>query len=95
MRWLFWSAAFLIAYTYAGYAVWLWLRARVSPWPILRSPQQPRVSVVVIVRNEEQRLESKMRNLLELDYPPERCQIVAVSDGSTSTSASKRRFAKT
>ena len=94
MRWLFWSAAFLIAYTYAGYAVCLWLRARVSPWPILRSPQQPCVSVVVIVRNEEQRLESKMRNLLELDYPPQRCQIVAVSDGSTDgTNAILRQYA--
>jgi biofilm PGA synthesis N-glycosyltransferase PgaC len=94
MRWLFWSAAFLIAYTYAGYAVCLWLRARVSPWPIRRSPQQPCVSVVVIVRNEERRLESKMRNLLELDYPPERCQIVAVSDGSTDrTNAILRQYA--
>src|SRR5580704_1027074 len=94
MRWLFWSAAFLIAYTYAGYAVCLWLRARVSPWPIRRSPQQPCVSVVVIVRNEEQRLESKMRNLLELDYPPQRCQIVADSDGSTDrTNAILRQYA--
>src|ERR1700722_20990711 len=46
MRWLFWSAALLIAYTYAGYAVCLWLRARVSPWPIRLWPQQPCVSVV-------------------------------------------------
>jgi cellulose synthase/poly-beta-1,6-N-acetylglucosamine synthase-like glycosyltransferase len=83
MRWLFWSAAFLIAYTYAGYAGWLWLRARLSPWPVLRSLQEPYVSIVMIVRNEEQRLESKMRNLLGLDYPPGRCQIVVVSDGST------------
>ena len=83
MRWLFWSAAFLIAYTYAGYAGWLWLRARLSPWPVVRSPHEPYVSIVMIVRNEEQRLESKMRNLLELDYPPSRCQIVIVSDGST------------
>jgi cellulose synthase/poly-beta-1,6-N-acetylglucosamine synthase-like glycosyltransferase len=37
----------------------------------------------MVVRNEERWLESKLRNLLELDYPPERCQIVVVSDGST------------
>jgi cellulose synthase/poly-beta-1,6-N-acetylglucosamine synthase-like glycosyltransferase len=36
----------------------------------------------MVVRNEERWLESKLRNLLELDYPPERCQIVVVSDGS-------------
>jgi poly-beta-1,6-N-acetyl-D-glucosamine synthase len=38
---------------------------------------------VLVVRNEERRLESKMKNLLELDYPPERYQVVVVSDGST------------
>ena len=83
MKWLFWGAALLIVYTYAGYAAWLWLRARLAPWPVLRSQQEPHVSIVVIVRNEEQRIEAKMRNLLDLDYPPERCQIVVVSDGST------------
>jgi poly-beta-1,6-N-acetyl-D-glucosamine synthase len=83
MRWLFWSAAFLIAYVYVGYSAWLWIRARLSPWPVLRSQQQPEVSIVMVVRNEERRLESKMKNLLELDYPPERYQVVVVSDGST------------
>lgn len=83
MRWLFWSAAFVIAYAYVGYAAWLWVRACLSPWPVLRSPQERDVSIVMVVRNEERWLESKLRHLLELDYPPERCQIVAVSDGST------------
>ncbi|MGA2338075.1 MAG: glycosyltransferase family 2 protein [Terriglobales bacterium] len=83
MRWVFWGAALLIAYTYAGYGAWLWLRARLFPWPVLRAPQEPYVSVVMVVRNEERWLESKLRNLLELDYPQERYQIVVVSDGST------------
>ena len=83
MRWVFWGAAFLIAYTYVGYAAWLWLQARLRPWPVLRARQEPHVSIVMVVRNEERWLESKLRNLLELDYPPERCQIVVVSDGST------------
>jgi cellulose synthase/poly-beta-1,6-N-acetylglucosamine synthase-like glycosyltransferase len=83
MRWIFWGSAALIAYTYVGYVGWLWLRARLWPWPVLRSQQEPYVSIVMVVRNEERWLESKLRNLLELDYPPERCQIVIVSDGST------------
>jgi cellulose synthase/poly-beta-1,6-N-acetylglucosamine synthase-like glycosyltransferase len=37
----------------------------------------------MIVRNEERWLEGKLRNLLELDYPQERYQVVVVSDGST------------
>jgi cellulose synthase/poly-beta-1,6-N-acetylglucosamine synthase-like glycosyltransferase len=82
MKWLFWGAAFLIAYTYAGYAGWLWLRARLWPWPVLRAAHEPHVSILMVVRNEERGLESKMRNLLDLDYSAERCQIVIVSDGS-------------
>jgi len=83
MRWVFWASALLIAYTYAGYAGWLWLWARLFPCPVLRAPQEPYVSIVMVVRNEERWLESKLRNLLELDYPPDRIQIVVVSDGST------------
>jgi poly-beta-1,6-N-acetyl-D-glucosamine synthase len=83
MRWLFWGAAFLIAYTYVGYAGWLWLRARLRPWPVQRAPLELSISIMMVVRDEEGCLESKLRNLLELDYPPARCQIVVVSDGST------------
>jgi poly-beta-1,6-N-acetyl-D-glucosamine synthase len=83
MRWIFWGATLVIAYTYLGYAGWLWVRAQLSPWPVRRAPEEPGVSVVMVVRNEEQVLESKLRNLLNLDYPPESCQIVVVSDGST------------
>jgi cellulose synthase/poly-beta-1,6-N-acetylglucosamine synthase-like glycosyltransferase len=83
MSWIFWGSAFVIAYTYVGYMGWLWLRARLWPWPVLRSRQEPYVSIVMVVRNEERWLESKLRNVLELDYPPTLYQIVVVSDGST------------
>ena len=83
MKWVFWGAASLIVYTYLGYVAWLWLRSRVRPRPVLRKPQEPQVSIVMVVRNEEQVLDRKMRNLLELDYPQDRMQIVVVSDGST------------
>ena len=83
MTWVFWASALLIAYTYAGYMGWLWLRARIRPWPVLRSRQQLFISIVMVVRNEEQWIEAKLRNLLELDYPQALYQIVVVSDGST------------
>jgi poly-beta-1,6-N-acetyl-D-glucosamine synthase len=83
MTWVFWASALLIAYTYAGYMGWLWLRARLRPWPVLRSQQQLFISVVMVVRDEEQWIEAKLRNLLELDYPQALYQIVVVSDGST------------
>lgn len=83
MKLIFWGAALLVAYTYAGYLAWLWLRKRLQPRPVRRAHQEPYVAIVMVVRNEERWLEAKLRNLLELDYPPDRCQIVVVSDGST------------
>jgi len=83
MTWIFWVSAFLVAYTYVGYVAWLWLQALLFPWPVMRMRQELPISIVMVVRNEERVLEDKLRNLLSLDYSPERCQIVIVSDGST------------
>src|ERR1700689_575829 len=62
MKWVFWGASALIAYTYVGYVGWLWLRARLFPWPVRRSPQEPHISVVMVVRNEAQVLARKLEN---------------------------------
>ncbi len=95
MTLIFWIAAFLIFYTYLGYAGWLWLRAWLSPWPTLRGGYDAAVSIVMVVRNEERWTEAKLRNLLELDYPSDQCQIVVVSDGSTdATENILREYAK-
>jgi poly-beta-1,6-N-acetyl-D-glucosamine synthase len=83
MRWVFWFSAALVAYTYAGYPAWLWLRARLHPRPVRRGIFEPLVSVVLVVRNEEATVAKKMCNLMELDYPADRLQFVVVSDGST------------
>jgi cellulose synthase/poly-beta-1,6-N-acetylglucosamine synthase-like glycosyltransferase len=81
LKYVFWIAAGLIVYTYAGYPCWLRLRLLWRSRPTMRGAYQPPVSIVMVVRNEERVLESKLKNLLALDYPP--CQIVVVSDGST------------
>ncbi len=95
MRWVFWTAVALIAYTYVGYMAWLWVWARLRPRPVKRAAQEPLVSIVMVVRNEECVLEAKLRNLLELDYPRDRCQVVVVSDGSTDrTEAILREYAQ-
>jgi cellulose synthase/poly-beta-1,6-N-acetylglucosamine synthase-like glycosyltransferase len=52
------------------------------------------VTIVVVVHNEEGCIEARIQNLLALDYPPERRQILIGSDGSTDeTVARARRFA--
>jgi len=83
VRWAFWAAVFLIAYTYAGYLGWLWLRSRWRPCPVHSRIFEPFVSIVMVVRDEQGVLEAKIRNLLRLDYPEDRMELVIVSDGSS------------
>jgi poly-beta-1,6-N-acetyl-D-glucosamine synthase len=83
MKLLFWLSAGLIFYTYLGYAGWLWLRARLHPWPVRSGVYQPSVSIVMVARNEEKLLRRKLENLLSLDYPEHLVELVIVSDGST------------
>jgi poly-beta-1,6-N-acetyl-D-glucosamine synthase len=83
MTWVFWLAVAVTAYVYIGYLTFLWIRARIHSKPVQRAPMVPSVSVVMVVRNEEAVLAEKLRNLLELEYPAQQCQIVVVSDGST------------
>jgi cellulose synthase/poly-beta-1,6-N-acetylglucosamine synthase-like glycosyltransferase len=95
MRWIFWSAAIVIGYTYAGYPVWLWLRSRWQPRPVQSGMNLPFASIVMVVRNEEKVLQRKLDNLLSLDYPEEAVELVVVSDGSTDgTEAILREYAR-
>lgn len=93
MKWLFWSSIAILAYTYFGYAAWLWLRSRYRRLPVRSAPHTPFVSVVLVVRNEAGVLEAKLQNLLGLTYPRELIEIIVISDGSTDgTDAILRRY---
>jgi poly-beta-1,6-N-acetyl-D-glucosamine synthase len=83
MKWVFWISALLVVYAYLGYPAWLWLRSRLFPRPVMRGVFEPFVSVLMVVRNEDQVLPKKLENLLTLDYPEDRLEVVVVSDGST------------
>jgi len=83
MKWAFWMAAALIGYAYFGYPAWLYVRSRWSPRPVRRGAIEPAVSAVVVARNEEQAIDAKLRNLLALDYPAQKLDVVVVSDGSS------------
>jgi len=83
MKLVFWSAVAFIGYSYLGYPAWLWIRSRWDSRPIRCGPHLARVSIVMVVRNEAVVLERKLKNLLELNYPPDQMEILVVSDGST------------
>ncbi|HLJ23534.1 MAG TPA: glycosyltransferase [Candidatus Acidoferrales bacterium] len=84
---IFWTAAALLLYTYAGYPLWIFLRALARPRPWRRAPVFPTVSVILVVHNGAGVLQAKIDHLLTLDYPPERLELIAVSDGSTDATA--------
>jgi biofilm PGA synthesis N-glycosyltransferase PgaC len=80
---LFWSTAILLVYTYAGYPLLIWLWDKLVRRAHTRSVIQPRISILVIARNEEARIAGKLENLLALNYPHELLEIVLASDAST------------
>jgi cellulose synthase/poly-beta-1,6-N-acetylglucosamine synthase-like glycosyltransferase len=83
VTWVFWVSVAAVVYTYAGYLGYLQLRAIFGKKPVQAAPIEPTISVVMVVRNEELAIERKLKNLLDLEYPGDRKQIVVVSDGSS------------
>ena len=80
---IFWGAAFLVLYTYAGYPLWIYLRSRLRPRPQRQGSILPTISIILAVHNGAALLRQKVAHLLSLDYPQDRIEIEIVSDGST------------
>ena len=91
MVWLFWASAVLLAYVYAGYPLLLALWSRGRPVHRGVPGHAPSVTVVVAAYDEAFYIRDKIRNALELDYPPDRLQVVVVSDGSDDGTADLAR----
>jgi len=89
MALFFWLLVAFVAYVYIGYplGLHLWRRLRPRPLAAVGPPDQtPGVSIVIAARNEGRRLAGRIDNILSLDYPAARRQIIVVSDGSTDDS---------
>jgi glycosyltransferase involved in cell wall biosynthesis len=82
-RSLFWLAAGALAWTHAGYPLTAAALARLRPRPVRRDDATPEVTVVVAAHDEEDVIARRLENLLALDYPPERLDVLVASDGST------------
>jgi len=67
-----------------------------SPQPSALSPQhsiEPSVSLLVPARNEADHIEAKIRNCCELDYPPQKLEIIVIDDGSGDGTAGRAEAA--
>src|SRR6202049_3311154 len=96
---LFWFCFFIIFYSYLGYGMLLFLL--ISLKKILRidsdkEPEtdfEPEITLVVSAFNEEDFIQKKIENSLQLLYPPEKLRLIFITDGSTDdTSAIIARY---
>jgi len=79
------SLAFLL-YVHIGYPLVLLMWRRIAPRPVNKGFCEPSVSILIAARNERDRIEAKIANCLQLDYPQEKLQVLlaldAPSDGT-------------
>jgi len=93
---LLWLPVVIGVYAYAGYPLLLAGVARLRARPLLapEPPDWPFITVTVPCYNEAVSIRNTLEYLLALDYPPDRRQIVVISDASTDgTDAIVREFA--
>ncbi len=95
---VFWACLFLVCYAYLLYPVVLFLTYVLtqirSDWAYLTGRRNrrsstlsrrvlPSITMIVAAYNEEQHLRDKITNIQKLDYPPQKMQVIFISDGST------------
>ena len=84
---VFWIAIGLVVYTYAGYPLVLVALRSVIRRPVGRRPIEPFVSVLVPAYNESHVIAEKIRNVMAIDYPADRYELVVACDGPTDGTA--------
>ena len=81
---LFWGALGALAWTHVGYPLAAGALARVRRRPVARDASYaPSVAVIVAAHDEEAVIERRLENLLALDYPADRFEVVVASDASS------------
>jgi len=78
----FWVAVALLAYTYVLFPIMLVVRGLLRQRPVNAADIEPRVSMIIAAYNEADSIGAKIDNLLSLDYPEDRLEVVIASDGS-------------
>ncbi len=93
-KFLFYFSLGIIFYSYIGYGILLLILVRLkrlfSRRPADRPEPdfEPEVTLVVTAFNEEDFIEQKIKNTLELDYPANKLQLIFITDGSTDETTS-------
>lgn len=84
MVFVFAISIFSILLVMVGYPILLLGLSALIRRPISKEPHiTPFVTILIPVRNGETLIDKKIRNTFDLDYPPDRFEVMVVSDGST------------
>ena len=81
-RFFFWLGAGALTFTYVLFPLLLLLRAAFRPRPHRVDDITPEVALVIAAHTVAATIGAKLENLLSLDYPQERLEVVIASDGS-------------
>jgi cellulose synthase/poly-beta-1,6-N-acetylglucosamine synthase-like glycosyltransferase len=79
---LFWASLGLLVWTHVAYPLAAALAARLRPRRVAKAEITPNVSLIVAAHNEQDVIERRLENLLALDYPADKLEIVVASDAS-------------
>ena len=82
MKKLFWTSAAALGWTHVGYPLAAAVAARLRPDRVETADVTPSVIVIVAAWNEEVVIARRLENLLALDYPADRLEILVASDAS-------------
>ncbi len=84
---IFFASLCVVLYAYIGYPLLILVRGCLWRRPFRKSPVTPDISLVICCHNEEQSIGAKLENVLALDYPRDRLEVIVASDGSTDRTA--------
>jgi cellulose synthase/poly-beta-1,6-N-acetylglucosamine synthase-like glycosyltransferase len=79
---IFWVAVALLAYSYVIFPAIVLLRGRLFHQPYQTADITPKVSIIIAAYNEQNDIGAKLENMLALDYPRDKVEIIVASDGS-------------
>jgi cellulose synthase/poly-beta-1,6-N-acetylglucosamine synthase-like glycosyltransferase len=78
-----WFCLLWVLNIYFFYPIFLWIIHLIWRHPVKKAPYEPAISFIVSAYNEESVIAEKLENILSLDYPKEKLEIVIASDAST------------
>ncbi|TSJ40755.1 glycosyltransferase family 2 protein [Mucilaginibacter corticis] len=90
----FWICLFIVIYTFVGYGFLMYFiikikRLLVKPFLFNDDYPLPTVSILTAAYNEEDVIDAKAINTINLDYPKDKLQIVFTTDGSSDSTPQK------